>query len=145
MSDVDQHILNYFARYPNKGAGDIPAFADRKIPRQTLSRVEARIARRRDAVFLTREFRDLGGADQVLRALRELVREKRLLRLGYGVYGRAFVSRLSGAPVLTARTVLPAPPARLSRSLAWNGSRRRPSETTTKAARRRCRSIRSCA
>ena len=63
-------------------------------------KVEARIARRRDAVFLTREFRDMGGEDQVLRALRELVREKRLLRLGYGVYGRAFVSRLSGAPVL---------------------------------------------
>lgn len=38
MSDVDRHILNYFARYPNKGAGDIPAFAGRKIPRQTLSR-----------------------------------------------------------------------------------------------------------
>ena len=63
-------------------------------------RIEARIARRRDAVFLTREFRDLGGEDQVLRALRELVRDKRLLRLGYGVYGRALVSRLSGAPVL---------------------------------------------
>ena len=63
-------------------------------------KVEARIAGRRGAVFLTREFRDLGGEDQVLRALRELVREKRLLRLGYGVYGRAFVSRLSGAPVL---------------------------------------------
>ena len=43
-------------------------------------KVVARIARRRDAVFLTREFRDLGGEDQVLRALRELVREKRLLR-----------------------------------------------------------------
>ena len=31
MSDVDQHILNYFARYPNKGAGDIPAFAGRMV------------------------------------------------------------------------------------------------------------------
>jgi hypothetical protein len=63
-------------------------------------RVEARIARKRDDVFLTREFRDLGGEDQVLRVLRTLVREKRLVRLGYGVYGRAIVSRLSGAPVL---------------------------------------------
>lgn len=70
---------------------------DRKTLRE---RVETRIARKRDAVFLTREFRDLGGEDQVLRVLRTLVREKRLLRLGYGVYGRAFVSRLSGAPVL---------------------------------------------
>lgn len=70
---------------------------DRKTLRE---RVETRIARKRDTVFLTREFRDLGGEDQVLRVLRTLVREKRLLRLGYGVYGRAFVSRLSGAPVL---------------------------------------------
>ena len=38
MSDVDRHILNYFARHPNKGAGDVPAFDGRKIPRQTLSR-----------------------------------------------------------------------------------------------------------
>jgi hypothetical protein len=64
-------------------------------------RIEARIARKRgDDVFLTREFRDLGGEDQVLRALRGLVSEKRLVRLGYGVYGRAVVSRLSGEPIL---------------------------------------------
>ena len=64
-------------------------------------RIEERIARkRRDDVFLPREFRDLGGEDQVLRALRGLVREKRLVRLGYGVYGRAVVSRLSGEPLL---------------------------------------------
>jgi hypothetical protein len=64
-------------------------------------RVETRIARKRgEDVFLTREFRDLGGEDQVLRVLRTLVREKRLVRLGYGVYGRAVVSRLSGDPIL---------------------------------------------
>jgi hypothetical protein len=32
--------------------------------------------------------------------LRILVREKRLVRLGYGVYGRAVVSRLSGDSIL---------------------------------------------
>ena len=64
-------------------------------------RIEARIARNRsEDVFLPREFRDLGGEDQVLRVLRSLVREKRLVRLGYGVYGRAIVSRLSGEPIL---------------------------------------------
>jgi hypothetical protein len=64
-------------------------------------RIEERIARkRRDDVFLPREFRDLGGEDQVLRALRGLVRDKRLVRLGYGVYGRAVISRLSGEPLL---------------------------------------------
>lgn len=67
------------------------------------ARVEARIARKGDDVFLLREFADLGGEDQVLRALRELVRAGRLIRLGYGVYGRAERSKLTGQPVLGAR------------------------------------------
>jgi hypothetical protein len=65
--------------------------------------VEARIAERRDDVFLSREFRDLGGEDQVLRVLRGLTRDGRLVRLGYGVYGRAETSSLSGEPILAAR------------------------------------------
>ena len=64
-------------------------------------KIEALIARRKDEnVFLPREFAALGGEDQVLRALRGLVRDKRLVRLGYGVYGRARISRLSGEAVL---------------------------------------------
>jgi hypothetical protein len=63
-------------------------------------KVRLRIARKRDDVFLPREFSDLGGEDQVLRALRNLVRDGYLVRLGYGVYGRAVVSRLSGKPIL---------------------------------------------
>ncbi len=66
-------------------------------------KIEGRISRRGDEVFLTREFRDLGGEDQVLRALRGLVREGNLVRLGYGVYGKAERSRLSGKPMLAAR------------------------------------------
>ena len=70
--------------------------------RKTLrQKIEGRIARRRgDSVFLTREFTKLAGEDQVLRALRGLVRDGRLVRLGYGVYGRAVPSRLSGRPML---------------------------------------------
>jgi hypothetical protein len=72
--------------------------------RRTLrERIGDRIARRRDDVFLTREFRDLGGEDQVLRALRGMVRDGELVRLGYGVYGRAEISRLSGKPMLAAQ------------------------------------------
>jgi hypothetical protein len=64
-------------------------------------RIKARIVRKKgEDVFLTREFTNLGGEDQVLRALRSLMREGELVRLGYGVYGRAFKSRLSGKPVL---------------------------------------------
>ena len=72
--------------------------------RQTLrDKLEATIAKRRADVFLPREFRALGGEDQVLRALRGLVRDGKLVRLGYGVYGRAETSRLSGKPILAAR------------------------------------------
>ncbi|GEM_PF-769638 len=38
MSEIDRHILSYFAKHPNKGAGDVPPLAGNKIPRQTLSR-----------------------------------------------------------------------------------------------------------
>jgi len=66
------------------------------------ARIERRVARRGDDVFLTREFADLGGERQVLRALRKEVEAGRLIRLGYGVYGRAARSRLSGLPMLAA-------------------------------------------
>src|SRR5260370_20523686 len=73
------------------------------VPRSKALRekIERRVAGKKgEDVFLRREFRDLGGEDQVLRALRSLMREGRLVRLGHGVYGRAFKSRLSGKPVL---------------------------------------------
>jgi len=67
-------------------------------------KIEHRIARKKgEDVFLTREFKKLGGEDQVVRALRELVEDGRLVRLGYGVYGRAIVSRLNGKPMLYSR------------------------------------------
>lgn len=65
-------------------------------------RVKARIAERRDDAFLTREFLDLGGERQVLRALRELTKEGALIRLGYGAYARAEPSPLTNRPMLAA-------------------------------------------
>lgn len=64
------------------------------------AKIENRIAKRRGDVFLTREFADLGGERQVLRALSRVVAEGHLVRLGYGVYGRAFASKLTGKPLL---------------------------------------------
>ena len=69
--------------------------------RMTLrQRIEARIAKRRDDAFLTREFLDLGGERQVLRALRELTDQGKLIHLGYGVYGRSEISPLTEQPML---------------------------------------------
>lgn len=63
------------------------------------TRVLKRIARKRGDVFLRADFRDLGGYDQVGRVLRGLVRQGRLLKLGYGIYTRAVISPFSDNPV----------------------------------------------
>jgi hypothetical protein len=69
--------------------------AMRKSPSkpQTLEeRLAKRIARKRGDVFLREDFGDLGGYDQVGRALLGLVRKGQLLKLGYGIYTRAVKS-----------------------------------------------------
>ena len=112
-------------------------------PKTLREKIESRIARkRREDVFLPREFRDLGGEDQVLRALRILVREKRLVRLGYGVYGRAVVSRLSGASILYSQNGFLGAARKPSPSLACHGNLPKPNATTTKDVQHRFPSIR---
>jgi hypothetical protein len=69
-------------------------------PNSLQSKIESRIAESREYVFLTREFTDLSGRRQVLRALRKVVAEGRLVRLGCGVYGLAFTSGISERPML---------------------------------------------
>lgn len=57
-----------------------------------------RIDRKRRDVFLRADFDDLGGYDQVGRALRQLVRNGRLLRIGSGLYARTRRSTIDGSP-----------------------------------------------
>jgi len=56
------------------------------------ARLLKRIGRKRGDVFLRADFVDLGGYDQVGRALHQLVRQGRLLKIGYGLYSRAIKS-----------------------------------------------------
>jgi hypothetical protein len=68
--------------------------------RQSDPRVPQNIARARRKTdrpqtgrrVLPRELADLGAVDQLLRGLRGLTRDGRLVRLGYYVHGRAFAS-----------------------------------------------------
>jgi hypothetical protein len=61
--------------------------------RQTLeTQLWKRIDRKRGDVFLRADFVDLGGYDQVGRALRQLVRDGRLMKIGSALYARAAVS-----------------------------------------------------
>jgi len=74
------------------------------MPRRSLrEEMRKRIAASEDDVFFPHEFLDLSDEDQVSRALRELVRAKQLVRLGYGVYARAITSRLSGKAILASK------------------------------------------
>src|SRR5215471_12059840 len=73
---------------------------ERGMKPETLEgRMLKRISRKRGDVFLRADFEDLGGYDQVGRALRKLVREGRLVRVGQGLYARARPSISSGEPI----------------------------------------------
>jgi hypothetical protein len=66
--------------------------------RDTLeTRVRRRIDRKRGDVFLRADFTDLGGYDQVGRALRKLVRQGTLPKIGFGLYSRAVSSLYASA------------------------------------------------
>lgn len=62
-------------------------------------KVQYRIKKSKDNVFLVRDFIDLSGRDQILRALRELIAEKLVIRVGKGVYSKAKTSSLSGKTI----------------------------------------------
>ena len=68
-------------------------------PETLEARLLKRIDRKRGDVLLRADFGDLGGYDQVGRALRQLVREGQLVRVGQGLYARAGPSMTSGEPV----------------------------------------------
>jgi hypothetical protein len=68
-------------------------------PESLEQRLEKRIARKRGDVFLREDFSDLGGYDQVGRALQKLVRKGELLKLS----GMAFTPAPPGRRSLTSR------------------------------------------
>jgi hypothetical protein len=58
-----------------------------------------RIARKRSPVLLREDFSDLGGYDQIGRALLALTKKGKLIKLGYGLYAKTKVSSLTGNTV----------------------------------------------
>lgn len=79
-----------------KSVGFLHQGAAMATARTLKQKIHYRIARASSDVFLPREFRDLGGEDQVLRVLRGMVTKGELVRLGYGVYAKAVRSSLTG-------------------------------------------------
>jgi hypothetical protein len=66
------------------------------------SRLESKIRRSSRDVFLRADFERLADYDQVGRALRGLVTNGNLLKVGYGLYAKARPNRLTGEPMLAA-------------------------------------------
>jgi hypothetical protein len=62
-------------------------------------KVSYRITRSKQNVFVREDFEDLGGYDQVGRALRHLAKNSALVKIGYGLYAKAKQSSLSGKTV----------------------------------------------
>lgn len=62
-------------------------------------RMARSIAVRKGEVIMRGDFRSMGSESQISRALKALITEGRIVRLGYGVYAKARPSSLSGKPV----------------------------------------------
>lgn len=62
-------------------------------------RIKRHLSQTRSPVVLRRELRYLGSASQLSVALRSLLNEGTLVRIGTGLYAKAKVSVLSGKPI----------------------------------------------
>ena len=65
------------------------------------TRVARRIDRKRGDAFLRSDFSDMGGYVQVGRALRQLVADGKLVKVGFGLYARAIKPSFSKVAVPT--------------------------------------------
>jgi hypothetical protein len=64
------------------------------------NKVLEKISRKKGAVFVRADFKELGGYDQVGRALRNLVRKEKIAKIGYGLYAKTKLSSISGKQIL---------------------------------------------
>lgn len=64
--------------------------------RSLKNKILLRISLKKGGVFLRKDFESLGGYDQVGRALMGLAREKKIIKIGYGLYAKAEVSPFNG-------------------------------------------------
>jgi hypothetical protein len=62
-------------------------------------RIQRSIAARRGEVVLRRDLARFGSAAQISRALKQLIAEGRLVRIGTGVYAKAAPGPISGIPM----------------------------------------------
>ncbi|MBB1462994.1 S-adenosylhomocysteine hydrolase [Vibrio sp. SG41-7] len=66
-----------------------------------VERVYQKIKRSRRYVFERKDFDGFASYDQIGRALRQLVKQGELIKLGYGLYTKARMNSLTGKPMPT--------------------------------------------
>ncbi|GAD88419.1 hypothetical protein VHA01S_005_00210 [Vibrio halioticoli NBRC 102217] len=66
-----------------------------------VDRVFQKIKRSRRYVFERKDFDGFASYDQIGRALRQLVKQGELIKLGYGLYTKARINSLTGRPMPT--------------------------------------------
>lgn len=66
-----------------------------------VERVYQKIKRSRRYVFERKDFDGFASYDQIGRALRQLVKQGELIKLGYGLYTKARMNSLTGRPMPT--------------------------------------------
>jgi Family of unknown function (DUF6088) len=59
-----------------------------------------RLSATRGSVILRKDFYDLGSYRQISRILTTLVAEKKLVKIGTGVYAKAFISKFTDIPLI---------------------------------------------
>lgn len=65
----------------------------------TQTRIARSIGRSKRDVFLRADFANLGSPSRVTRAISELIKKEKLVRLGYGVYAKTVPSPVTGNPI----------------------------------------------
>ncbi len=63
------------------------------------TRILIRISKLKTPILLRDDFSDLGGYDQVGRALKRIAEKGQIIRIGYGLYAKAKQSALTGETV----------------------------------------------
>ena len=69
------------------------------IGRTLEKRIQYRIRRKKDSVFILSDFEDLSDKDQIGRVLRKLLAKNIIVKVGQGLYARAKISKATNNPI----------------------------------------------
>lgn len=94
--------IDYFKRYAI--VSTCPKLADLSMKVKYSDSIECSALNRlksiRTNVVLRKDFNDLGSYRQISRILEKLIREKKLIKIGAGLYAKAYLSKYADIPLV---------------------------------------------